>query len=87
MSVALRLFGAAGAIPVGVESSPEERGRALGLSGREVEIAVLIARGLTDKEIAAELCISAGTVRTHVYNLYRKVGAGNRVELGNLLRE
>ncbi len=102
MSVSLRLFGTAGAIPVDVEASPdetagaipvgerasrEERSGAFGLSGREVEIAALIARGLTNKEIAAELYISSGTVRTHIYNLYRKVGAGNRVELVNILRE
>ena len=87
MSVALRLFGTAGGISAAVEASPEERARTLGLSGREVEIAVLIARGLKNKEIAAELFISVGTVRTHVYNLYRKVGAGNRVELVNMLRE
>lgn len=86
MSIALRLFGTAGAIPAAVEASPEERARALGLSEREVEIAVLIARGLTNKEVAAELFISTGTVRTHVYNLYRKVGAGNRVEIVNMLR-
>lgn len=87
MSVALRLFGTAGAGRATVEVSPEERARGLGLSGREAEIAVMIARGLTNKEIAAELNISAGTVRTHVYNLYRKVAASNRVELVNILRE
>ena len=87
MSVAFRLFGTAGAIPAADEASPADRARALGLSEREAAIAVLIARGLTNKEIAEELFISAGTVRTHVYNLYRKIGAGNRVELVNLLRE
>ncbi|HKJ85146.1 MAG TPA: response regulator transcription factor [Spirochaetia bacterium] len=87
MGVALRLFGTAGAIPAAVEEPPEVRARALGLSEREAEIAVLIARGLTNKEIGAELFISAGTVRTHVYNLYRKVGVGNRVELVNVLRQ
>jgi len=87
MSGALRLFGAAGTGPSAADRSPEERARALGVSGREAEIAVMIGRGLTNKEIAAELCISAGTVRTHVYNLYRKVGVGNRVELVNMLRD
>ena len=87
MSVALRLFGTAGAIPAAGEASPAERARALGLSEREVEIAVLIARGRTNKEIGTELFISPGTVRTHVYNLYRKVGVGNRVELVNMLRQ
>ena len=87
MSVALRLFGTAGAIPAAGETSPAERARALGLSDREAEIAVLIARGRTNKEIGTDLFISPGTVRTHVYNLYRKVGVGNRVELVNMLRQ
>jgi DNA-binding CsgD family transcriptional regulator len=65
---------------------PEERVRALGLSGREVEMAVLIARGLANKEIAAELGISPATVRTHIYNLYQKARARSRVELLNRLR-
>jgi DNA-binding CsgD family transcriptional regulator len=49
-------------------------------------MAIMIGRGLTNKEIAAELFISPATVRTHIYNLYQKVGAGSRVELINMLR-
>jgi DNA-binding CsgD family transcriptional regulator len=48
-------------------------------------MAELIGRGLSNKEIASELGISPATVRTHIYNLYRKVGAGSRVELLNRL--
>lgn len=70
-----------------LESVPEERIRALGLSAREVEMAILIAKGLTNKEIASQLYISPATVRTHIYNLYQKVGAGSRVELLNMLRD
>lgn len=87
MGGALRLVGSADGGGAAVAVVQTERARALGLSGREAEIAILIGRGLTNKEIAAELCISPGTVRTHVYNLYRKVGVGNRVELANMLRE
>lgn len=68
-----------------LDAVPEERARALGLSGREREMAVLIARGLANKEIASELGISPGTVRTHIYNLYQKAGARSRVELLNKL--
>ena len=59
------------------ESRPEPLGEPL--TGREVEIARLVAQGRTNAEIAAELFISAGTVKTHVANVQRKVGAANRV--------
>jgi len=55
----------------------------LGLTERERSMAGMIARGLANKEIAAELGISPATVRTHIYNLYKKVGARSRVELLN----
>ncbi|MEU0572703.1 response regulator transcription factor [Nonomuraea sp. NPDC005983] len=49
------------------------------LTGRELEIARLVAHGRTNAEIAAELFISPGTVKTHVANIQRKVHAANRV--------
>jgi len=55
----------------------------LGLTERERSMAGMIAQGLANKEIAAELGISPATVRTHIYNLYKKVGARSRVELLN----
>lgn len=85
MSAAVRL------IQPGEESSrllegvPRDRIESLGLSAREVEIALMIAKGMTNKEIAAALYISPATVRTHIYNLYRKAGARSRVELINSL--
>jgi len=86
MSAAIRLFRPSeGGVPV-LDSVPEERMRSLGISGREAEMAVMIARGLANKEIAAELGISPATVRTHIYNLYQKAGARSRVELLNKLR-
>jgi DNA-binding NarL/FixJ family response regulator len=49
------------------------------LSAREVEIARHIAEGKTNGEIAADLYISAGTVKTHVANIGGKLGVRNRV--------
>jgi DNA-binding NarL/FixJ family response regulator len=49
------------------------------LTPRETELARLIARGLTNADIAAELFISIGTVKTHVANIQTKLGAANRV--------
>jgi len=69
-----------------LDTVPQERINSLKLSSREVEMAVLIAQGLTNKEIAAQLFISPATVRTHIYNLYQKTGASSRIELLNMLR-
>lgn len=86
MSAAIRFFRPLEAgVPI-IDAVPVERALALGLSSREKEMAVLIARGLANKEIAAELGISPATVRTHIYNLYQKAGARSRVELLNKLR-
>ncbi|MEU7185252.1 response regulator transcription factor [Streptomyces sp. NPDC045470] len=49
------------------------------LTGREVEVAALVGEGKTNADIAAELFISAGTVKTHVASIQRKFGVRNRV--------
>ncbi len=86
MGAAVHLFRPAAEGTPLFERIPERRVHELGLSTRETDIAVLIARGLTNKEMAAELNISPATVRTHIYNLYRKAGARSRVELINVIR-
>lgn len=86
MGAAIRLFKPSDAGNPILEAVPPERVQALGLSARETEMALMIARGLANKEIAAELHISPATVRTHIYNLYQKTGARSRVELLNKLR-
>ena len=55
------------------------------LSERECEIASLLFKGKTYRAIAAELCISENTVKTHAKNIYAKVGVHNRTELMNSL--
>jgi DNA-binding NarL/FixJ family response regulator len=52
---------------------------ALALTERERDVVRLLARGGTNAEIAAELFISAGTVKNHIATIQRKVGARNRV--------
>ncbi|MFF2650662.1 response regulator [Streptomyces sp. NPDC058045] len=49
------------------------------LTERETEIARLVAKGLTNAEIGTELFISAGTAKTHIANVQRKLDARNRV--------
>lgn len=53
------------------------------LTNREKEILEQLSRGLMYKEIAAELFISAETVRKHVYHIYEKLHVTNRIEAVN----
>jgi DNA-binding CsgD family transcriptional regulator len=53
------------------------------ISERETEIVELVARGLTNQEIAQVLTISKRTVDNHVSNIFTKTGAKNRVALLN----
>lgn len=57
------------------------------LTPREREMATLIAQGQSNKEIASNLGISEATVRTHIYNLFQKVGAQSRIDLLNMLHD
>jgi DNA-binding CsgD family transcriptional regulator len=56
------------------------------LTGREIQILNLLARGKSNKHIAAELHISHSTVATHVRNILRKTGANNRTEAADHAR-
>jgi DNA-binding NarL/FixJ family response regulator len=51
-----------------------------GLSIREIEILVLLSSGLQNEEIAQKLFISTNTVKTHLYNIFRKIDVPNRLQ-------
>jgi predicted ATPase/DNA-binding CsgD family transcriptional regulator len=51
-----------------------------GLTGRQAEVLRLLAAGLSNKQIAAELFLSPATVERHLATIYRKLGVGRRVD-------
>jgi DNA-binding NarL/FixJ family response regulator len=50
------------------------------LRNRELQILKLVIKGMSNKEIASELCISEQTVGTHLANIFKKLGVQSRVE-------
>jgi DNA-binding NarL/FixJ family response regulator len=78
--------GAAGRVAIVCEraATPEAtavRLEAHGVTAREREIADLLARGLTNPEIAARLVLSLYTVQDHIKSLFEKTGVSSRQEL------
>jgi NarL family two-component system response regulator LiaR len=54
--------------------------QSLGITDRELEILTLIARGLSNREIATELFVSENTVKTHCARAFEKLGAARRTQ-------
>ncbi|WP_223167650.1 response regulator [Nonomuraea sp. SYSU D8015] len=70
-------------VPSGAATSPP----AEPLTEREIEVAGLVARGLTNAEIGRELFISPGTAKTHVASIQRKLAVRNRVGIALWARD
>ena len=62
-------------------------GSDLGLSRREQQLVELLRERLTNKEIASQLNLSEQTVKNHVHNILRKVGATDRVDAVKLWQD
>ena len=56
------------------------RQQTLGITARELEILTLVARGLSNREIAAQLFVSENTVKTHCARTFDKLGAARRTQ-------
>jgi ATP/maltotriose-dependent transcriptional regulator MalT len=57
------------------------------LSGRELEVLRLLAEGRSNQEIARDLFIAVGTVKTHVHNVCGKLAVANRTAAAARARE
>ena len=92
LEAARELFAGVGA-PAWVERTAEELGRIggraprqSGLTPTETRVAELAAQGLTNREIAAALFLSANTVHAYLKRVYREVGVRSRAELAHHFR-
>jgi len=57
---------------------PRRREAVAGLTAREVEALILLARGLSNRQIAERLVITPKTAGNHVEHIYAKIGASSR---------
>jgi ATP/maltotriose-dependent transcriptional regulator MalT len=77
-------------LPSGAPAPPGGNGASRSLedplSERELEVLGLLASGKTNSEVAGELFVSVGTVKSHTGNIYRKLGARNRADALNRAR-
>jgi DNA-binding CsgD family transcriptional regulator len=66
---------------------PKGMGRGMsGLTDREKEVALLVARRMSNQEIGEALGMATRTASTHLSNIYKKLGVGSRGELVDLVR-
>jgi DNA-binding NarL/FixJ family response regulator len=84
-AVRLVLGGGVYVPPLLLDAPPPAPGH--GLTGRQLEVLRLIARGLTNAEIARALGISGATVKNHLERIYAALGASNRTEAAMRMRE
>jgi len=62
-------------------SSPVEKEKLGGLTAREFEVAVLIAQGKSNREIAETMTVTVKTVEANVTRILRKLGFDSRVQI------
>jgi len=67
--------------PVGLDQVSESFLSAYNITGREREIIQMVIQGKSNADIAGELFISLATVKTHLHNIYQKVGVDSRYDL------
>src|SRR3990170_4207813 len=71
--------------PARGDEEVEEDIKKFSLTGREKEILQLLLKGKSNKEISDLIYVSTETVKTHLHNIYRKLGVKSRLEVASLL--
>jgi DNA-binding NarL/FixJ family response regulator len=83
-AVQRHLLDAIGSVPPQAQAAPAPGGRTGGLpdglTPREAEVLMLIADGLSNAEIARQLVVTEGTVKSHINHLLAKIGARDRAQ-------
>ena len=74
-------------VEAAVDATPQRRAFPETVTDRERQVALLVAQGLGNGEIAEELVVGASTVKTHVSALLDKFGVTNRVQLAVAVAE
>ena len=67
--------------PLAMDTLPEALLARYGITDREREIILKVVQGKSNADIASELFISLATVKTHLHNIYRKIGVDSRYDL------
>jgi LuxR family maltose regulon positive regulatory protein len=74
-------------VPAAPPAAPNQDALVEPLSARELEVLRLVDAGLTNAEIAARLVVATSTVKTHINNLYGKLGVQTRTQALKRARE
>jgi DNA-binding CsgD family transcriptional regulator len=68
-------------VPLAMDALPETFLTKYGITDREREIILKVVQGKSNGDIASELVISLATVKTHLHNIYKKIGVDSRYDL------
>ncbi|MGA8218730.1 MAG: LuxR C-terminal-related transcriptional regulator [Solirubrobacterales bacterium] len=63
-----------------MQGPPRRLAADLGLSARQAEVLTMVARGMSNIEIANAMSLSQRTVEKHLQRIYRRLGVSNRTE-------